>query len=185
MKQVRNEEGQAAAQASPAESGQALVEFILSLTVALGVVFLYIQLCLGLAWGSYVQYATFMAARAYLSAGPSRADQMERAENVLRRMVKRGSSSSEDRLPSIARGEGGGDLRGAEIGPGSEYDPNDPSKAWMDGVRYTFRSRLFLAPLGGASANGVTFTSEAWLGREPSYEECISAMRGAVFDNGC
>jgi hypothetical protein len=172
-------------QSDEAESGQALVEFILALTVALGTVFLYIQLCLGLAWGNYVQYATFMSARAYMAAGQNREDQVERAENVLRRMVKRGSRSSEDRLPSIARGEGGGDLRGAEIGPGSEYDANDPSKAWMDGVRYTFRSRLFLAPLGGASANGVTLSSEAWLGREPSYEECVGAMQGAIFDNGC
>ena len=126
-----------------------------------------------------------MAARAYLAAGPSSEEQAERAQTVLRRMVKRGEASGADRYPSIARGEGGGDLRGAEIGPGSEYEATDQSKAWMDGVRYTFRSRLFLGPLGGASANGVTLTSEAWLGREPSYGECVSALHGAVFDNGC
>jgi hypothetical protein len=167
------------------EEGQAIVEFILTLTVSLGFVFFYIQLCFALAWGSYVQYATFMAARAYLSAGPNADEQTERAQEVLKRMVKQGSRSNQDRFPGFARGEGGGDLAGAEIGPGSEYDSTDPGKAWMDGVRYTFRSRLFLFPATNASVSGVTLTSETWLGREPSYGECVSALRGAIFDNGC
>ncbi len=155
------------------------------LTLTLGFVFFFLQLSFTMAWSSYVQYATFMSARAYLAAGRSTDDQRERAVQVLRSMVKQGNVSSQDRFPSFARGEGTGALTGALIGPGSEYEDGNPRNAWMEGVRYTFRSRLFLLPLGGTGVNGVTLTSEAWLGREPSYEECVRALAGAFYDNGC
>jgi hypothetical protein len=72
-------------------------------------------------------------------------------------------------------------------------------KTWIDiqdltrNVRHV-GSRLFLMPMGGGgrsaaaqTANSVSLTSESWLGREPSYQECQDAMGKVkgIFDNGC
>ncbi|MBC7386612.1 MAG: pilus assembly protein [Cryobacterium sp.] len=177
------------------ESGQSLIEFALSIVLVFGLLFFFIQLALILSWGNFVQYATFMSARAYLSAGPTRADQEDRAKLVLTRMVKRGTASNDDRFPMIAVGQGGEDdtVKGASIGGGPGFDPGNYDLSWMQGVRYTFRSRLFVLPIGRpgsaptAAKGQAILTSESWLGRDPSYQECLSTMgqmKGQI-DNGC
>jgi hypothetical protein len=177
------------------ESGQSLVEFALSIFLVFGLLFFFIQLALVLSWGNFVQYATFMSARAYLSGGANRIDQEDRARDVLRRMVKRGMISNEDRFPGIARGVEGDDdtVKGASIGPGPDFNPGNYDLSWMQGVRYTFRSRLFVLPVGrpgttpSPSSGQVILTSESWLSRDPTYQECVSTMQTlrGQFDNGC
>lgn len=177
------------------ESGQSLVEFALSIFLVFGLLFFFIQLALVLSWGNYVQYATFMSARAYLSGGPNKTDQTDRAMDVLRRMVKRGAISNNDRFPMIAQGFEGDDdtVKGASVGGGSQFDPGDYDLSWMQGVRYTFRSRLFVLPIGrpgarpDASTGQAVLTSESWLGRDPTYQDCLSVMRQlkGQIDNGC
>lgn len=172
------------------EEGQALIEFILTMTLTLAFVLFFVQLSLLLAWGNYVQYATFMAARAYLSGGTNEDDQRDRAAAVLTRMVKK-SSGSQDRVPFIAVGFGEGDIKGALIGKASNFDALDRDLSWLEGVRYTFRGRLFLLPVSNgqsASANMLTLSSESWLGREPTYRECVAeelVPKMGIFDNGC
>lgn len=191
-------------------SGQSTIEFALTLIMMLGFILFYFQLTMIFAFGNFVHYATFMSARAYLSAGPSEDDQKSRAQDVIVSMVKRGvGQSGADRLPWIAHGIGEGDIRGVEIGPSSNFNATDSSLSWMQGVRYTFRSKLFVVPLtgsekGASSAsltsgntppNTVTLTSESWLGREPNDDECRARLgagsgssgskTGWAFDNGC
>jgi hypothetical protein len=176
------------------KKGQSTLEFALTLMLLMGFVLFYLQLSMMMAFGNYVHYATFMSARALLSAGPDNSDQEARAQEVLVRMVKRRGSAGQDRFPMIAKGEGQGDVPGAKFSPPSQFKPTDPALSWMQGVRYTFRSRLFLMPMGGGgrsaaaqTANSVSLTSESWLGREPSYQECQDAMGKVkgIFDNGC
>jgi len=42
---------------------------------------------------------------------------------------------------------------------------------------------------GGTSIHLLDLVSESWLGREPSYQECVQDLRTktgqAVIDNGC
>lgn len=180
---------------SAKESGQSLVEFALSIFLVFGLLFFFIQLSLTLSWGNYVQYATYMSARAYLSGGTSKGDQLQRAKDVLVRMVKRGVVSNEDRFPMIAQGIEGEDdtVKGASIGGGPGFDPGNYDLSWMQGVRYTFRSRLFVLPIGrpgtppNASSGQAVLTSESWLGRDPTYQECLATVRGlkGQIDNGC
>lgn len=186
------------------EKAQASLEFALVLSILVAFIFFYIQLCLVFAWGNYVHYATFMAARAYQAAGYNREDQISRAKNVLARAVKRGiAMPGEDRLPLVARGVGGEDPAGVEIEAPKYFQSKVRNLSWMEGVRYTFRSRLFLIPLAGSSGknskkegevktssvNSVTLTSESWLGREPNYDECMGYMKqnfkNFFIDNGC
>lgn len=177
------------------ESGQSLVEFALAIFLVFGLLFFFIQLALVLSWGNYVQYATFMSARAYLSGGMNKGDQLQRAKDVLTRTVKRGSASNADRFPMIAEGFQGDDdtVKGASIGGGPTFDPGNYDLSWMQGVRYTFRSRLFVLPIGrpgatpDASKGQAVLTSESWLGRDPTYQDCLATMRQlkGQIDNGC
>lgn len=178
------------------ETGQSTIEFALTLLLLMGMVLFYLQLSLVMAFGNYAHYATFMAARAYLAAGPSKEDQSTRARQVIVRMLKKSEGmAGVDRFPSIAKGDGAGDPKGFQLDH-SMFNATDQNLSWMQGVRYTFKSRLFMIPLGrggGASsnsqnsANSVNLTSESWLGREPSSEECKAEMSRThgMIDNGC
>ncbi len=171
------------------EAGQAMLEFALVMMLILSFSFFFIQICLIMAWGNFVHYATFMSARAYMAGGGDKDGQQERARVVLERMLKR---NGQDRLPNVARGVGGSTLTGAEIGEGPGFE-DSRSSSWPEGVRYTFRSRLFTIPPGlpggrlTEEENSVTFTSESFLLREPTYEECVTEMveRDGLVDNGC
>ena len=178
--------------------GQSTLEFALTIILAIAFVLFFFQLTMIFRFGSYVHYATFMAARAYLSAGTDNEDQKTRAMNVMVRMVKKSEGvTGIDKFPSIAKGFGGSDAPGIEIGPGSDFQEGTRTSSWMQGVRYTFKSRLFLIPLAGsakgsgntrdANVNSLTLTSESWLGKEPSEIDCKAAMNatGGAFDNGC
>lgn len=183
------------------QKGQATLEMIFALTILLGMIFFQVQVALVLAFGNYVQYATFMAARAYQSAGGSEQDSMERARAVLVAMLKKNAGQAGvDRWPAIAKGVGGDDVvKGAEIGLAPEASNAGPgASSWMQGVRYTFQSRLFFFSLekdGGSSASNsrqpagsVTLKSESWLGRDPANDACLremSRLNAPMLDNGC
>ena len=161
------------------------------------------------AFGNYVHYATFMSARALLSAGGSGGDedQQTRAKTVIVSMLKKSAGQAGvDKFPSIAKGFGGGEVKGLEMDNPSQYSETERNLSWMQGVRYTFRGKLFILPLQGTgqrgpemapSVNSLQLTSESWLGREPTFSECQSFMgnkgskvggkggRGWIFDNGC
>lgn len=175
------------------QSGQSTVEFALAIMMLMGFVLFFVQLTLVFGLGNYIHYATFMAARAQLAAGPNSDDQRERARAVIVRSLKKSEGQSGvDRFPFIAKAEGGGDPNGAQIGPAPEFNDGDTALSWLQGVRYRFRSRLFILPLGGKrgsdTVKSVKLTSESWLGREPTTDECVAEMSsrgGGIFDNGC
>lgn len=171
--------------------GQSTVEFALSLLVIMGVVIFTFQLAMTFAVGNLFHYGTFMAARALLSAGSDPDEQLSRARQVLARTVKRSEfQEGVDRFSTLAKGDGGSDavMKGASLGAGPQFDRQTATLSWMEGVRYSFRSRLSLIPLQrGAEANSVSLTSESWLGREPTSSECLQEMaaQGGRIDNGC
>lgn len=174
------------------ELGQSTLEFALTLLLLMAFVLFYIQLALMMGVGNYVHYATFMSARAYMAAGPSRENQVERARAVIGKMVKRSEGSGADRFPSILKGTGGGEPNGFQVDPPGQFRAEERNSSWMEGVRYTFKSRLFVLPFGkgartGGDVNSLTLTSESWLGREPAYDECQDEMGRmlGIFDNGC
>ena len=172
------------------EKGQSTIEFTLTLTFLLAFVFFFLQLALVFGYGNYVQYATFMSARALQSATETQDDQIGRAKAVLIRMLKKSQGASGvDRWPGIGKGVDGQDIAGADIGIVDPFDRNDPGLSWREGVRYSFRSRLFLIPLSQSDvANSITLTSESWLGREVTTEECsqfLNRFGEIIFDNGC
>jgi len=182
--------------------GQSTVEFVLSMILFMGFLFFFMKLSYFLAYGNLVQYATFLAARSYQASGPNRQDQEDRARVTLIRLLKKSEGEAgTERFQSIAQGAGGGNPTGAQIGAGSGFDATDDAKSWLQGVRYTFRSRLFVSLLGdksdpsSTSTTGpqlppgvISLTSESWLSREPTEQECQDEVLGqkeGTLDNGC
>ena len=140
--------------------------------------------------------ATFMSARALQAADKTQADQMEHARVYLTLYAKKNLDFPEDKIPQLAKGSGGGggDVTGGTIGPGSKFveAPNAEARrySWMSGVKYDFDMPLMMLPLmKNLEIDKLHFTSESWLGREVSDQECSSAMKGfngkALYDNGC
>jgi len=177
------------------------VEFALTLMLLMAFVFFFMQISLIFGIGNYVHYATFMSARAYLSAGSNQDDQTTRAKSVIISTLKAGQTlENRDRFPVAQATGGSSGLPGLDIDD-PHFQAGNRSLSWLQGVRYTFRSRLFLLPLagksvpsgtngatgGGSSPNSVQLTSESWLGREPTDGECqkqLGPMNG-IYDNGC
>lgn len=178
------------------QHGQSTVEFALSILLMMGFVLFFVQLSFLFAYGNLVHYATFMAARSYLAAGDSPEEQTERAKSVIIQLLKRSAGmAGVEKYPFIAKGEGNGgsNVPGLiTLGDGPNFDPANSSLSWMQGVRYRFKGKLTSVPLGGGkegSANFLTLTSESWLGRERSAQECQKALStiqgGVLYDNGC
>lgn len=177
------------------EEGQSTVEFALTIILLMSLVFFFLQVSLVFGVGNYIHYATFMSARAYLSAGPNGDDQRDRAKSVIISTLKQGIlHENQDRFETIARAEGGTTgLTGLDF-DSPQFQKGVPSLSWLQGVRYTFRSRLFLFPMGfqkfkpgSSGANTVKLTSESWLGREPADDACEAQLRPkfGIYDNGC
>ncbi len=175
------------------KSGQSTVEFALTLILLMGFVLFFLQSSLVLGWSNYVHYATFMSARAYLASGPTVSEQEERARAVAKAMLKK---NGRDRFPGLSQGLDGSDdeVKGLFIQPPEAFvaNPQNADFSWMEGVRYRFKSRLFMMPFAGSRggkdpSNQLQLQSESWLGRDPSVQECQAYMNrvGGLIDNGC
>ena len=212
------------------EEGQVIIEFLIVTSMILTMIFVFVQLAWGIAYGHYVHYATYMASRAYLAGGTTPQDQYDNAVGTLRSMLKR--PGGKDLFPFIARARTGDDrdakgpepVEGAAIGVHQEAGarPNNRAYSWAEGVQYNFNLRLFLLPLSSFIAKdgegktiqpgsaqspartiqykgSIPFTSDSFLGRDPSSSECwtfmtrmsrefgINRQDGKEFveDNGC
>lgn len=172
--------------------GQSTVEFLLTSILILGFAFLIIKVTLLYAYGSYVQYAVFMSSRAYYAGGLNKENQEERARNVLFQTIKKGvNNSGENRFGVVmGQGVGAGTPEGAIIGESEgHFVEGDRDFSWMEGVRYVFKSKLFILPLKVSSGlNIIELTSESWLGREVTDTECkkyLGKFGRVEIDNGC
>lgn len=212
------------------ERGQAMIEFLVVIFIVITMIFLFVQVAWGIAFGHYVHYTTFIAARAYLSAGQTKTDQRDAAETILQKMLKQGGGKDLFAFIAKARGadtrdaQGPEPITGAMVGTHPTASGKEKSRAysWAEGVQYNYALNLFLLPLSGSIAKEgygesitggppdnptkaiewqgtIPFTSDSFLGREPTYEECNVEMtelgtRGGIGradgipfleDNGC
>ncbi len=209
------------------EAGQVIVEFIIVFSLIITLIFIFVQMSWGIAWGHYAHYATYMAARAYLSAGLTQGDQLDAAGAVLSQSLK--IAGGKDVFTFLAPSRGGGDrdatgqepVKGAMVGTHPEAIGKEHTRlySWAEGVQFNFNLKVFLLPIsamvakdgqgknihppGGGKAiiwkGVIPFTSDSFLGREPSIDECFREMtrlststginRGDnldfIEDNGC
>lgn len=173
-----------------ARRGQATIELILTLFAFCTIFFMYIQSSMGFAVANYIQYATFMGARAYQAADGSSGAQLTNANFYLDQMLGAGGN----RFGNMAKPTGSG----LNAGYAPNLSPGSRLNNWQVGVTFTYKANLFLAPLipGMTSSSGqVQLQSQSWLGQDPNNQDCTSVMTGikgksgalglVIFDNGC
>jgi hypothetical protein len=202
------------AQRKRQEEGQVIVEFVIVFSMIATLIFLFVQMSWGIAWGHYVHYSTFMASRAYLSSAATHGDQYTAAGAVLKQTLKAGGKDIFPFLsPSRAGGErdatGSEPVKGAMVGMHPEAIGKEHSRlySWAEGVQYNFNLKMFLLPISAFVSKGgdgqnihpgkegsetrafafkgmIPFTSDSFLGREQSVDECYQEMRRLSTDTG-
>jgi Flp pilus assembly protein TadG len=164
------------------QEGQAAVEFILISVVIFFFLFMLLSMSIVFVVSSYLDYATFMAARTYKAGAFEPASQERAARSVFLAYF--------DKVNGIARN------------PQLEFVRTQANNVRTEGIVTSWNIDLFYLPPVFLGANGPTsairLTSEAHLGRDPSSAECsdffVSFLRrfgvGEEFvsdmeDNGC
>jgi hypothetical protein len=167
------------------DSGQALMEFILSMIFAMSFFFFFLKMSAAFAIANYVHYATFMAARAYSASAPTLSDQQARGEAVLSKMVK-------GRFKGLLQASGAG----IYVGEGPYFDEG-PQNHWNQGATYSFKVKLSLYPWSmNRDSILMDLTSESWMPRSVSVKECLDMKKQISIppdavqewdngDNGC
>ncbi len=153
------------------ESGQSLIEFLLSFAFVFGLVLVFLKLSLNYTTGYLVHYATYMASRSFLvvdrnSNTPEGSDSesFNRAKTVFDRYKVDTFITDFD-----------GSLQ-ANM-PGSVGSPA------MVGVWVEYTTNLSGSTLFGGDRE-LKLRSESFLGKEPTRAECIERICRAFMDLG-
>jgi Flp pilus assembly protein TadG len=164
------------------KKGQAAVEFIFVALVIFFFLFFLLSISIVLTVSTYIDYATFMAARTYKAGASGEDIQKRNAETVF--------NSYFDKIQGLAR------RPTLSFGDTEESNPN------TSGITATYQMDLFYIPplfIGGSSPSQISLSTETHLGRDPSFKECQSFFRGfaqrfgvndgrfvdGMEDNGC
>ncbi len=138
------------------ERGQAAIEFIAISVVLFFFLLFFLSVSILLVVSDYVEYATFMAARTYKAGASSEAKQREKAQLVF--------DTYFNKIQGIARR------------PNLEFIRTDQNSVRTEGLLSSYDIDLFYLPpvfIGGnGSPSRIRLSSEAHLGREPSFTEC-------------
>ncbi len=172
--------------------GQATIEFIFSFGFIMIFLLVFVKMAINFTNGYLVQYATFMAARAYLVADQNNANSRGNEEYARTRALQVYQSFRPDLfLPG-----------GAPIA--NVNSPENLGLPIYSGVWVEFTQRFSGQNILGGDSE-VPFRSEAFLGREPSRSVCLervcfainsavpgacppgggSAIYATLVDNGC
>lgn len=191
------------------EDGQSTIEFILTFTFGLGIVFLFINVAVNYSAGYLVHYATFMASRTYLtveahtfSEGASETVAREEARKTFARFRMQALGVDASRVKPSGSAE-----IGFHINP---YFPPVTSSGQRDAV-YIGAYSVFERPVSFfrliAGGEIAKYVSESFLGKEPTRSSCriqtckaitlgltgrpaacdddVSQNDFTLFDNGC
>lgn len=164
------------------EKGQSTIEFIMTLSFALGVSFLFISQSLNSTIGFLVHYATFMGGRTFLSYDSGSNSATNSIDIAANRAVETFNRYTLTRY---------------NISPQINMNKPTGNSSLFSGI--TAQYERLLTPykmVGGGSK--ATYYSEGFLGKEPTRSSCRETTCGAMnlsscsasmditlFDNGC
>ena len=154
------------------QSGQSVIEFLLTFTIVIGILFFYFRMSLGFTNGYMVHYATFMASRSYLTAdsrdttNPD-AKALQKAQLVFKKILPEALIIGFDGV----LGANEADVVAFKV---------------FTGVYANFSTKYSVGIVGGSTP--VPHRSESFLGREPTRLEsteqtCLAISR--VTKSGC
>jgi hypothetical protein len=155
------------------QSGQAITEFVLGLMIMISFFFFFIKMAAVFVIGNYIHYATFMTARTYMASASKTETQKDNAELVLRKMIA-------GRWKNIIKPDtstSSGSVPGGFVGKGQIYD-DSPGDYWNEGATYSFIAHMTMHPWNAqGEVLELKLTSESWMPREQSEEECIATRQ--------
>jgi len=155
------------------QNGQSTIEFILTFTVTVGFIFLFLQMSINYTNGYLIHHATYMASRSYLTADSERKDPLEgdvEAEKFAKATFAR-------YMPAFLK------LDSSKL---KINNPSTSKKAFV-GLYYEFSQIFSLSLIGGRE--NMDFRSESFLGREPTrpetYEQICKRMKSLIGASKC
>lgn len=144
--------------------GQTAVEFTIVCLVVFFFLLFFLSLSFVLILSQYMDYATFMAARTYKAAHGRVDVQQQRAREVFKEYA--------DLVTGNALVK---EVSNLEFPKFVQIDANGRERL-VEGVRARYTVNLFYMPpifiTGSSPQSGIQLTSETFLGRDPTYEEC-------------
>lgn len=164
--------------------GQATIEFLVVLSFALGLIFLFLVMALNSSTGYLVHYVNYMASRTFLTAdnGSNEVDSTEEFAIREAKEVVDAFNLENFGLDNVS----------------NQIKFNRPGKTLFEyvGSYFTFKAKLslFSTIAGGDSAE---LTTESFLGREPPRIDCLERVCSILkdiysceefataFDDGC
>ena len=147
--------------------GQSTIEFIMTISAAIGFFFLFLKMALNYTDGFMVHHATFMAARSYLvndddrkelNEGDSRA--FAKAQEVFKKYMPEGL------------------VKGVDSSLLKENNPGSMKYHAFVGLHVEFFEKFSLGFIGGKKS--MRLVSEAFLGREPTRAETRQQVCNAI-----
>jgi len=124
----------------------------------------YLSLCILLVTSEYMDYATFMAARTYKSAYGSEESQQTNARTVFDTYTQ--------------------NIQGVARKFTLDFVQTDPQDEQTKGVESAYSIDLFYLPPifmpGDTPPSELRLTSEAHLGREPGFQDCLDFFSNYV-----
>ena len=146
--------------------GQSTIEFILTFTVAVGFIFLFLKMALNYTNGYMVHHATYLASRAYLSSDAEKQTVEEGDKSALTLAKDVFTKNLPDALmPGVATSL-------------KSNDPQDGRLSVFTGLYVDFTQVFSIGMVGGRDV--MNFRSESFLGREPTRAESISQVCNAI-----
>lgn len=142
------------------KKGQSAVEFVVVSMIVFFFLLFFLSLAFTLILSQYMDYATFMAARTYKAAHSSPENQREKARSVFNAYVQPVRANA--LIKSVS------ELQFLKADPGGRDHQSE-------GVRVSYEVNLFyLPPLFAKDqiSSTLTLTSESFLGRDPTIQEC-------------
>ncbi len=149
------------------DKGQSTIEFILSFSTSVGFIFLFFKMATNFADGYMVHHATYLASRAYLVNDQDR-DAVEEGDN---RAFLKAQNVFRSYLPE-------GLVQGVTSGNLKEASPGDAKFQAFIGVFAQYTQRFSLGFIGGTES--ILFTSESFIGREPTRVESRQQVCEAI-----
>jgi hypothetical protein len=151
------------------EKGQSTIEFIMTFSIAVGFIFLFLKMAMNYTDGFMVHHATFMAARAYLVSDENRVSLDEGDSAALNKARQVFTKYLPEALISYA--------------PASSLKENNPDPGQTKfhafvGLWIQFTQKFSLGFVGGSEY--MKLVSEAFLGREPTREESRKQVCEAI-----
>lgn len=153
--------------------GQSTLEFIMTFTVAVGFIFLFLKMAMNYTDGYMVHHATYMSARAYLVTDDNRASVNEGDDRAFRKAQEVFRSYLPNNLvPTVNY---------ANLKENSP-DPGKTKFYAFVGIWIEYSQRFSLGFVGGKGS--LRLISEAFLGREPTRSESRTQVCEAIKNLG-